>query len=238
MSKIELNYLVFDDDIDAPKQYKDKIKIPGCLVNSICINPVDFFNVDENNFNEEGFKNEIINKTKGRNINLVITDWNIMKAHEGFDGIIGWNIIEKVLEAKEKLKSRTFLIYSSDTKKASSYVLNKIKKEVEDNPEDTIPSLDFISKLLNLQIKFCNRDRQRFEEIKTLLKSSNTISNVVLDSIISFDENMIINTGNADFDGKKISNILSDNNNIDLGGLKFIRELIELSISHYSNLNE
>jgi hypothetical protein len=69
------------------------------------------------------------------------------------------------------------------------------------------------------------------------LKASNTISNILLDSLLSFDENMIINTGNSDLDGKKIADILNPNN-VDLGGLKFIREFIELSISHYSKLNE
>jgi hypothetical protein len=88
-----------------------------------------------------------------------------------------------------------------------------------------------------LKIKFCKRDEQRFEEIKTLLKQSNTISNVVLDSLISFDENTIVNTGNSDYDGKRIADIL-DLNHQDIGGLKFIREFIELSIAHYSNLNE
>lgn len=237
MSQIELNYLVFDDDTDAPNQYKNKIQIHGCIINSICINPVDFFDADSNTFNLEKFNNEIIEKTKGRNINLIITDWNIMQAHDGFNGIVGWDIIEMVLQAKEKLKSRTFLIYSSDIKRASNYILSKIKNEMDANPDDIISSLEFISKILNLQIKFCKRDEQRFEEIKILLRESNTISNIVLDSILSFDENMVINTGNSHFDGKKISDILNLGD-IDLGGLKFIREFTELSISHYSKINE
>lgn len=238
MSQIELNYLVFDDDIDAPNQYLNKIKIDGCNVNPIVINPLDSYNVETNSFEFEKFELEVIDKSKGRNINVIITDWNIISENQdGFSGIKGWDIIEKVLQTKEKWKSRTFLIYSSDIKKASKFVIDKIKSEIESQPNDIIPSLDFISKVIELKIKFCKRDDQRFEEIKTLLKDSNTISNVVLDSVLSFDSNMILNTGNSDFDGKMISEILNTNN-IDLGGLKFIKEFIDLSISHYSKLNE
>lgn len=238
MSQVELNYLVFDDDADAQNQYINKIQIDGCQVNPIVINPLDSYNVETNNFDFEKFESEILEKSKGRNINLIITDWNIISDNEdGFGGIKGWDIIEKVLETREKWKSRTFLIYSSDIRKASDYVIGKIKKEIENQPDEIIPSLDFISKVIELKIKFCKRDEQRFQEIKTLLKESNTISNVVLDSVLSFDSNMIINTGNSDFDGKKVSEILNTSN-IDVSSLRFIKEIIDLSISHYSKLNE
>ena len=238
MSQIELNYLIFDDDADAPNQYLNKIQIEGCQVNPIVINPLDSYNVETNSFEFEKFETEVIEKTKGRNINLIITDWNIIPGNkDGFSGIKGWDIIEKVLQTREKWKSRTFLIYSSDIRKASDYVIGKIKTEIENQPEDIIPSLEFISKVIELKIKFCKRNDQRFQEIETLLKDSNTISNVVLDSVLTFDSNMIINTGNSEFDGKRISEILNTNN-IELGGLKFIKEFIDLSISHYSKLNE
>ena len=237
MNQIELNYLVFDDDPEAINQYHNKIKLSGCHITPIVINPIDFYDADTNEFDVDEFKAEIIRKTNGRNINLIITDWNILDKNDEFPGIKGWDIIEWVIETKEKWKSRTFLIYSSDIKKASDYVLQKIKKEIEEKPDDIIPSLEFIREIIELKIKFCKRDEQRFEEIKTLLKQSNTISNVVLDSLISFDKNTIVNTGNSNYDGKRIADIL-DLNHEDIGGLKFIREFIELSIAHYSNLNE
>ena len=238
MSQVELNYLVFDDDIDAPNQYNNKINIDGCQVNPIVINPLDSYNVDTNEFEFEKFKTEVLEKSKGRNINLIITDWNIIPDNKDeFVGIKGWDIIEKALEIKDKWKSKTFLIYSSDIKKASDYVIGKIKNELENQPDDIIPALNFISKVIELKVKFCRRDDQRFQEIKTLLRESNTISNVVLDSILSFDSNMVINTGNSDFDGKRIADILNTNS-LDIGGLRFIKEFIDLSISHYSRLNE
>ncbi len=238
MSKVELNYLVFDDDADAPNQYNNKIKIDGFQVNPIVINPLDSFNVDTNEFEFDEFTFEVSEKSKGRNINLIITDWNIISENsDGFLGVKGWDIIENVLEINEKWNSKPFLIYSANIKDASDYIIRKIKSEIERQPEDIIPSLNFINKIIQLKIKFCRRDDMRFQEIKTLLEESNTISNVVLDSLLSFESNMLVNTGNSKFDGKRISDILN-NNKLDVGGLSFIKEFVDLSISHYSRLNE
>jgi hypothetical protein len=231
---ISLNYLVFDDDNDAKKQYQSNINIPSCDCNIIFINPVDFFDADSNIFNGEGFISDICEKTKGININLIISDWNILPPNEdGFSGIVGWDIIEYVIKAKDKLKSRSFLIYSADLKKASKYIIDRIKGDID--KDDLITSLDFVTEILELKLKFCKRDDNRFAEIVTLLKSSNTISNIVLNSILNFDKNTVINTGNEHFDGKQISDLINDNP--DVNGLKFIREFIELSIANYTELN-
>ena len=231
---ISLNYLVFDDDNDAKNQYQSNIKIPSCDCNMIFINPADFFDAESNVFNEEGFINDICEKTKGININLIISDWNILSSNEdGFSGIVGWDIIEYVIKAKDKLKSRSFLIYSADLKKASKYIIDRIKGDIE--KDDLITSLNFVTEILELKLKFCKRDDNRFTEIVTLLKSSNTISNIVLNSILNFDKNTVINTGNDHFDGKQISDLINDNP--DINGLKFIREFIELSIANYTELN-
>lgn len=233
---ILLNYLVFDDDPEAPEQYKKNIIIKGYETNLIFINPTNFFDVDKNSFQEDLFINAINDAIKGLNINLVISDWNILPSNDGYKGLVGWDILECILKVKEKLKSRTFLIYSADIKKASKYILKKITEEIKANPENDIPSLDFVSKILELKIKFCKRDENRFGEIITLLKESNTISNIVLNSILSFDQNAIINTGNLDFDGKRITDIINGPSP-DIESLKFIREFIELSIANYTELN-
>lgn len=231
---LSLNYLVFDDDNDAENQYHSNIAIPSYKCNLIFINPTDFYDAELNLFDDEKFIHEIQNKTQGININLVISDWNILSPNdEGFSGIVGWNIIESVIKAKDKLKSRSFLIYSADLKKASLYIIDKIKSDIE--KDDLITSLNFISSILELKIKFCKRDDQRFSEVVTLLKSSNSISNIVLDSVLNFDKNTIVNTGNKNFDGKKISELV--NEQPDIQGLKFIKEFIELSIANYTELN-
>lgn len=233
---IRLNYLVFDDDYEAPGQYRSNVKINGHDINLIAINPVDYFNAETNSFDEDLFINNINEATKGLNINLIITDWNLLPSNSGFSGLVGWNIVEFVIKAKEKLKSKSFLIYSSDIKKASQFILDKITNDITSNPDNPIPSLEFVSKILNLKVKFCKRDEHRYEEISTLLKESNTISNIVLDSISNFDQNFVINTGNSQFDGKKVTDLIN-NPTPDNGGLKFIREFIELSIANYTELN-
>lgn len=236
--KIQLRYLVFDDDDEAENQYKKNVKIEGYDCIPIYINPSDFFDAERNKFKEDEFTTTIIEKTKGVNVNLIVTDWNIIDKNDGFKGLVGWDILEYVIQTKNKLKSRPFFIYSSDIKKASKYILSKISHEVCNDKEkiDDLSLNNFIADILKLRIEFWKRDGTHFNEIITLLKGSNTISNIVLDSILSFDENIVINTGNKDFDGKTISEILS-NPEIDIYGLKFIREIIELSISHYTNLN-
>lgn len=231
---LSLNYLVFDDDNDAESQYRSNITVPSYNCNLIFINPTEFYDAESNLFNGEQFISEIQKKTQGININLVISDWNILPANEdGFQGIVGWDIIEYVIKAKNKLKTRSFLIYSADLNKASQYIIDKIKKDIEKN--DLITSLNFISSILEIRLKFCKRDEQRFSEVVTLLKLSNTISNIVLDSVLNFDKNTIVKTGNKHFDGKKIFELV--NEHPDVQGLKFIREFIELSIANYSELN-
>lgn len=236
-NKITVNYLVFDDDNEAENQYSKNIKISGYVCNPIFINPTDFYNPDENNFNKSDFIKTIQDKTLGVNINLIVCDWNIIAKNESFQGIVGWDIVQHVIEAKEKLISKPFLIYSSDIRNASSYILSRIADDVC-NKEDLDLDLSlpkFIQNILQLRIKFWKRDRTHFNEIITLLKNSNTISNIVLDTIAKHEDNFIINTGNEYFDGNKIHDLIKDHNNIK--GLKFIREIIELSIAHYSELN-
>lgn len=235
-SKIDVNYLVFDDDNDAQNQYITQVIIPGYTCNLIYINPKDFFLVDDNKFDNENFIKEIIDKTKGLNINLIVTDWNILAPSDGFNGFVGWDVIESVLVAKDKLKSRSFLIYSGDLKKATEYIIAKIKNDIANEDQELITSKEFISKILELKIKFCRRDENRFTEITTLLRGSNTISDIVLNSILSFEDNTIINTGNRNYDGKKISELVN-NNEVDNNGLKFIREFIDLSIANYTELS-
>ena len=236
--KIQLRYLVFDDDDDTENQYRKNVKMEGYDCIPIYINPTDFFDAEKNKFKEDEFLAIIDEKIKGFNINLIVTDWNIIDKNDGFKGLVGWDILEYVLQAKEKLKSKPFFIYSSDIKKASKYILAKISNEVCNDKEkiDDLTLNNFIADILKLRIEFWKRDGTQFNEITTLLKGSNTISNIVLDSIMGFDKNMIVNTGNKHFDGKTISEILS-NHGGDIHGLKFIREIIGLSISHYTNLN-
>lgn len=174
-------------------------------------------------------------KTKEMNITLVLSDWNM-----SIPDIYGWDIIEYCISAKEKLRDKQFLIYSSDIKKASKYILEKISNEVCKNREsiDDLSLNNFVSNILDLKVKFWKRDGTQFDEIITLLKKeSKTISNIVLNSIHSLEEMKLVNFGNESYDGKVIRDIINnpENNGI---GLHFIKELIELSIAHYSDINQ
>lgn len=231
---IPANYLIFDDDDDTLKQYNLNVKIPGYDCNPIHINPVNFINPDNGEFDIESFKAEIIEKTQGKNISLILSDWNM-----SLPDIFGWDIIEICIETKEKLKDKQFLIYSSDIKKASKYILTKISHEVCNDPTkiDDLSLNNFISNMLDLKVRFWKRDGTQFDEIITLLKKeSKTISNIVLNTISNLDQLEIVNFGNDKFDGKTIEEIFNNPEENGLG-LNFVKELIELSLSHYSKLN-
>ncbi len=230
-TNISLNYLLFDDDTAAEEKYKQEVTIRGCTCNIIYINPLKFYVADTNKFNKEDFISHIETQTRGKEINLIATDWNILEEEESFSGICGWDIIEYVIEAKSTLKDKVFLIYSSDVSKVSDYINKKIKEGINlDSPIDS-----FTNKALELKINFTKRAGNVSEKIKDLLLQRNTISNIVLESIQSYEKNTI-NMGNDCFDKKKISDILYNDTN--QTGIKFIRELIELSIANFTELND
>ncbi len=218
IDKIHLKYLVFDDDDEAENQYKTNVKIEGYDCIPIYINPSDYFDAENNVFKEDEFKAAIIEKTKGVNINLIVSDWNIIDKNDGYKGLVGWDILESVIKTKEKLKSRPFFIYSSDIKNASNYILSKISNEVCNSKEmiDDLSLNNFVADILKLRIVFWKRDGTQFNEIITLLKGTNTISNIVLDSLLSFEENMVMNSGNENFDGKTIADILNGDKIVNL----------------------
>lgn len=230
-TNISLNYLLFDDDTAAEEKYRREVTINGCTCNIIYINPLDFYIADTNNFNKDAFISHIKTQTRGKEINLIATDWNILEKDESFSGICGWDIIEYVIEAKSKFKDKVFLIYSSDVSKVSDYINEKIKEGINlDTPIDS-----FTNKALELKINFIKRAGNVSEKIKDLLLQRNTISNIVLDSIQSYEKNTINIEGNY-FYKRKISDIL--NNDTNPIGIKFIRELIELSIANFTELND
>ena len=227
-SKIELYYFVFDDENQQKDLLIQTIKISGCNCNLIFINPKDYINEQTGSFDKETFKSKVIDESQGKEISLIATDWNLINKSDKFNGICGWDIIELVIEAKQKLENKRFLIYSGNTKYVSKFIAEKIREN--DNIEKR-PIV--IEKLLKLRIKICSRNSQ-IEEILSALKDANTISSIVLNTIQSFGEHKMHNMGN-DYDGNKIVDILKSEE-ADIFGLKFIREIIELAIAKYTDL--
>lgn len=235
-NKIPINYLVFDDENDEENQNKINVKVPGIDSNLIFINPVNFWDNDTNEFKIKEFKDSLDEKLKGLQINLIASDWNMVPKTKNFGPVNALSIIKILIEKNVKFKKIQYLIYSGKPKEVSEVIISEIKEEL-DSTDEPIYAKELLSMLLETKLKFCSRN-QRFEEINTLINNNKTISLIVLNTLNHFDRNLIHNMGNEYFDGRKIGELLdliSQNNDL---GLKFIREIIELSISYYSKLNE
>ena len=226
-SKIDLHYLVFDDEDQQKTLLTQVINISGCNCNLIFINPKDYIDEKTGSFNQEAFKSKVVEESQGKEISLIATDWKLIKSDK-FNGICGWDIIELVIEAKQKLENKRFLIYSGNIWEVSKFIAEKIN---ENGITERLPIV--VEKLLKLRIKICSRNSQ-FDEILYALKDANTISSIVLNTIQSFGKHKI-NTGNKFYDGREIVDILKSEE-ADIFGLKFIREIIELAIAKYSDL--
>lgn len=234
--KILLNYLVFDDENEEKVQCIANVNVPGFECNLIFLNPVDFWDGQTDEFRLKEFENRIAELVKGRQINLIASDWNMVPKTKNHDEINALEIIKILANQNPKFRRIQYLVYSGKPSEVSEVLISEIKKELNSSSEP-IYSKELLSMLLELKIKFCSRG-ERFNEIKTLIVNSKTISLIFLNSIAKFDANLVHNTGNGDFDGKQIGyllDLISQNNDL---GLKFIREIIEMSISYYSRLNE
>lgn len=235
--KLPLNYLVFDDENDELQQNKINVKIDGISCNVIFINPFDHYDVDKNEFKIDDFKSRIETETRGKQINLIASDWNMIPKTSNYDEVNALEIIEILISLNEKYKKIQYLVYSGKPQEASKIIVQKIQAEIAEKKDDLLNSEQILSLLLELKIKFCPRSN-RFNEIITLINSNKTINLIVLNTLSNFNRNQIINTGNEYYDGKEIGTLLdyiSQNNDL---GLKFIREFLELSIAHYTKLNE
>ena len=233
---IELNYLVFDDEDEERNQNLLNVKIPGFSCNLLFVNPVEFYNAENDTFDIEAFKSKIIEITRGRHISLVATDWNMMRSCSNYSEVNGLEIIEILLKINEKYRKCPFLVYSGNPNEASAVLIGKIRSEVCIDTNEPIYSLQLLTLLLELKIKFCSRN-SRFNEIKTLIKGEKSISLIVMNLLATFDSNLVVNTGNEFYDGRTVGslvNAISQDNDL---GFKFVREFIELSIANYTELN-
>ena len=235
-NKILLNYLVFDDENEEISQNKSSVGVPGFDCQLIFVNPVNCWNQDTNEFELERFNSELEQVTLGKQINLIASDWNMVPQTVNHKEINALEIIKILVNKNPKFKKIQYLIYSGQPKEVSQVLLSEIQTDLQSNDEP-IYSKELLSMLLEMKIKFCSR-KERFNEVNTLINSNKTISLIVLNALNRFDNNTVIKTGNDFFDDKKIGELLdliSKKNDL---GLKFIREIIELSISHYTKLNE
>jgi len=234
--KILLNYLVFDDEDEEINQNKSNVSVHGFDCDLIFINPANYWDQDTNEFEIDRFNKEIDDLIQGKQINLIASDWNMVPETENYKEVNALEVIKILVNKNPKFKKIQYLIYSGKPKEVSQVLISEIQSDLESNDEP-IHSKELLSMLLEMKIKFCSRS-ERFNEINTLINNNKTISLIVLNALSQFDQNTVHNTGNEYFDGREIGNLLdliSQNNDM---GLKFIREIIEISVSHYSRLNE
>ncbi|MGQ3013460.1 MAG: hypothetical protein ACT6QS_07125 [Flavobacteriales bacterium] len=235
---IQLNYLVFDDEEEEKNQNNLNVKVSGFTCNLIFVNPTDFFIAEDNQFDAEGLKAEIVAKTQGFHISLVATDWNMLPATANHAELNGLEIIETLLRINDKYRKCPFLIYSGKPQEASNVMIEKLRAEIcSGEVKEPIYALQLLSLLLELKIKFCARG-SRFAEINTLIKGEKSISLIVLNLLANVDRNLLINTGNEYYDGKRIGDLIDMLSKDNDQGFKFVREFIELSIANYTEINE
>src|SRR4051812_27786064 len=101
---IQLNYLVFDDENEEQNQNALHVKIPGFSCNLVFVNPNDFYIVDKDEFDLEGFKSYITKSTQGLFISLIATDWNMLKQTTNYNEVNGLEVVEIMLGINPKYR--------------------------------------------------------------------------------------------------------------------------------------
>jgi len=235
-NKLLLNVVVFEDDATQKEILENKIKVAGFNVKILFIDPTEFYDPKEDVFNEEAFLLSINELVKGNYIHLIASDWNLFKGTEKCSTITGIDMVQKMSSIQEKFRKTQYLLYSGNIDEASKYVLDQIKKEIDERKSDDINAIQLLSLVLNSRIKFIKRG-PHFDEIVQLVSSEKNISSIVLNSLENFNQTTLINTGNDEFDGRQIGHFLTLIQQNDNAGFKFIKEFTDLGIANYTEIN-
>lgn len=237
--KNNIYFLVFDDDPAQEEIIRKKIidQLGEYELEYDLINPKDFINLETNSFKEEDFKNYVFEKTKGKHISVIASDCNLIKIENFiYQGI---DLISLLLTEVRKNYKCPFILYSGKAKDASTHIINKIKYEIENELEDDkdINSIQILKNLMEARINFSGRlDDSYCDEIIKVIKSDLNTNEIIFNSFKKFGLTKI-NIGNNDYDGKSLDEVLELIYHQDIKGQRFIKEFLELSIAHYSNLN-
>lgn len=235
-SKLLLNIVVFEDDPTQKELLESKVKVMGFNVKILFIDPTDFYDPKEDVFNESEFLDKINELVKGNYIHLIASDWNLFNGTEKCPTITGIDMVQKMSAIQDKFRKTQYLLYSGNIDEASKYVLDRIKKEIDERNSDDINAIQLLSLVLNSRIKFIKRGLH-FDEIVQLVSSEKNISSIVLNSLETFHQTTVINTGNDEFDGRTIGHFLTLIQQNDNAGFKFIKEFTDLGIANYTEIN-
>jgi hypothetical protein len=237
--KNNIYFLVFDDDPAQDKIIESRIleNLKEFEVDYGLINPKEFVDLESNSFKEEEFRNFVFEKTKGKTINVIASDCNLIKIDEFiFQGI---DLISILLSESRKKYNCPFILYSGNAKDASVHIINKVRQAIEINLEEVndINSISVLKNLMQARINFSGRNEDSYcDEIVKVIKSDISINDIILSSFSKFGLTTV-QTGNSDYDGKSLDEILSLIDQKDVKGQRFVKEFVELSIAHYTNLN-
>jgi hypothetical protein len=228
--KLSLCFVVVDNDPGQDKIIKQQVltKLGFFDVHYKFLDPKDYITKATNFiFDEDKFVADIDEFSAGKVLNLVACDFNLD------DKIKGIDIIELIKsKSRKKLNNCGFIIHSSNISEASARFLERITNVA---PGDKEKVVEAINEIIQTRIKFVSRT-QYPAEIVSQLKSIQDIKSILLSSLSKVD--FKIACGNVDFDGLSSQQLIDLIDKEEPKGKRFIHELIEISLAHYSNLND
>ncbi|UEQ78352.1 hypothetical protein [Chryseobacterium arthrosphaerae] len=231
-SKIPICFLVIDNDSTQREIIKKEVlrKLIEYDIHYYFYNPNNFMveKDDDFVFDETGFVKKIDEDTKGKSINLIAIDYNLLD--DKLKGIDVVNILQD--KSVKNFKNCQFIIHSAAINEASDRILKKIE-EKKGNKETLISE---INNLINSRISLSTKQKYPSEIVRNI-KENMDVKSIIINAIEKL-ELVTINYGNSDFDGLSVSKLMNLFESDDLKGQRFIKEFIELSIAHFGSLNE
>jgi hypothetical protein len=218
-------YIVIDDDDQRQRmaQRIDGILTPeGYKVKSFFYNPLDreYWDKDKN-LDLKKLINKIVADTKTYHINVIASDYQ-------FSGITinGIDIIHELRNVG--LLARTFLYSGNEAKVAEELFSDKLNADAK---------IQRFTIILKCRIeKFLTRDTYNDMIVESLRKNY-TFKEIVLKKMEEYQD-VVIAFDAGYFEGRKISDASTEIKNDTLHGNRFISQLLEFSIAHFSNLNK
>lgn len=232
MSKIPVCFLVIDNDSSQREIINKEVikKLGEYDIHYNFYNPNDYMMEKDDDFifNENSFVADIDNYAKGKFVNLIAIDYNLL--NEKLKGIDIVTILRN--KSTKNFKNCQFIIHSAAIDEASDRILNKITDHRE-NKEMLISELN---SLIGSKISLSTKQKYPSEIVK-MIKHNSDIKSIIINALAKL-ELVSIKFGKSDFDGISIPNIINLIEQDDIKGRRFIQEFIELSIGHFSEINE
>jgi len=232
MNKIPICFLVIDNDSTQREIISREVlkKLGEYEISYNFYNPNDYM-VEENEdfvFSEDYFVQKIDYDTKGKSINLIAIDYNLL--NDELKGIDVVNILRT--KSTKNFRNCQFIIHSAAIDVASDRILKKIDAN-KDNKESLLSE---INTLIDSKILLSTKQKYPSEIVKCI-KENIDIKSIVINALTRLGL-VSINYGNRDFDGIKIPQMIDLIENENIKGQRFVQEFIELSVAHFGTIND